>query len=225
MALLRCRIHFQDGNGPLTSFTNVSFEKFRQCHELWINLDGQQRQVAEKSKSVIQDVNDKSSAVHNFYYHKSCYSKFTNVTNIKRSQARCAKVMANRSVENQQDTIITEPPKKMLKSSMPSTSTTSQSTSTLLPACIICNKDEVYVTDTVSDHALHIFRAADIEYIAEHINVLSLEGGDITYQIVTLDVTYSVDYSNLNKQNKCTEELTNSQSLLTSLIVCGEAML
>ena len=85
--------------------------------------------------------------------------------------------MANKSVENQQDSIITEPPKKMLRSSMPSTSTTSQSTSTLLPACIICNKDEVYVTDTVSDHALHIFRATDIQYIAEHINVLSFEWG------------------------------------------------
>ena len=177
MPLPRCCIHFQDRNGPLTSFTNVSFEKFRQCHELWIDLDGQQRQVAEKSKSIIQDVNDKSSAVNNFYYHRSCYSKFTNVTNINRSQARCAKVMANRLVENQQDTIITEPPKKMLRSSMPSTSTTSQSTSTLPPACIICNKDEVYVTDTVSDHALHIFRATDIEYIAEHINVLTFEGG------------------------------------------------
>ena len=83
--------------------------------------------------------------------------------------------MANRSVENQQDTIITEPPKKMLRSSMPSTSTTLQSTSTA--ACIICNKDEVYVTDTVSDHELHIFRATDIEYTAEHINVLTFEGG------------------------------------------------
>ena len=77
---------------------------------------------------------------------------------------------------------------------MPSMSTTLQSTSTLPPACIICNKDEVYVTDTVSDHALHIFRATDIEYIAGHINVLSFEWGNITYQIVTLDVTYSGDY-------------------------------
>ena len=65
-----------------------------------MDLDGQQRQVAQKSKSVLQDVNNKSSAVHNFYYHRSCYSKFTNVTNIKCSQARCAKVLANRSVEN-----------------------------------------------------------------------------------------------------------------------------
>ena len=117
-------------------------------------MDGQQRQVAEKSKSVIQDVNDKSSAVHNFYYHRSCYSKFTNVTNIKRSQARCAKVMANRSVKNQQDTIITEPPKKMLKSSMPSTSTTSQSTSTLPPACIICNKDVSLSSTMAYDSAI-----------------------------------------------------------------------
>ena len=67
MVVPRCCIHFQDGNGHLTSFTNVLFEKFRQCHELWIALDGQQRQVAEKSKSVIQDVNDKSLAVQNFY--------------------------------------------------------------------------------------------------------------------------------------------------------------
>ncbi|CAB4001806.1 Hypothetical predicted protein, partial [Paramuricea clavata] len=153
MALPRCCIHFKDGNGPLTPFTSVSFEKFRHCHEIWIDLDGQQRQVAEKSKGVLQDVDDKSSAVGNFYYHRSCYSKFTNLTNIKRSQARCAKIMANRSVENQQDTISTEPtcsppPKKMLRSSMPSTSTTSQSSSILPPACIICNKDEIYITDT-----------------------------------------------------------------------------
>ncbi|CAB4015222.1 Hypothetical predicted protein [Paramuricea clavata] len=161
MALPRCCIHFKDGNGPLTPFTSVSFEKFRHCHEIWIDLDGQQRQVAEKSKGVLQDADDKSSAVGNFYYHRSCYSKFTNLTNIKRSQARCAKIMANRSVENQQDTISTEPtcsppPKKMLRSSMPSTSTTSQSSSILPPACIICNKDEIYITDTKVSHSHQI---------------------------------------------------------------------
>ena len=162
MALPRCCIHFKDGNGALTPFTSVSFEKFRHCHELWIDLDGQQRIVAEDSKGVLQDVDDKPLAVGNFYYHRSCYSKFTNVTNIKRAQARCAKIMANRSVEIEKDTIITEAPpipspKKMLRSSMPSTSRTPQSSSILPPTCIICNKDEVYVTDTVSDH--HIFQS------------------------------------------------------------------
>ena len=159
MARPQCCIHFKEGGGPLIPFSSLSFEKFRNCNDLWINLDGQQRQIAEKSKSVLQEVDNKSSAVSSFYYHRNCYSKFTNVTNINRSQVRCAKMMANRTQEYQTNTGLTEPettptPPKMLRSSMASsgTSKTSKPSTVLPPVCIICNKDEVYVTDKVINH-------------------------------------------------------------------------
>ena len=155
-AFRRCCIHFKEGNGTLTPFSSVSFEKFRQCHELWANLDGQQRQIVEETSGILNNVANKSSVVSDFFYHRTCYSKFTNTTNIKRSQARCAKIMENRTEDRviQEQDNCTQPPKKMLRSSMPSTSTTSRSTTVLPPTCIICNKDEVYVTDTVSQWQL-----------------------------------------------------------------------
>ena len=96
MSIHRCFIHLRDGKGPLTQFSRVSFEKSRHCHELWVNLDGDQRLIAEKYSGIFKDaVAQKSSAVSDYFYHKSCYSRFTNVANIKCSQARCAKIMAN----------------------------------------------------------------------------------------------------------------------------------
>lgn len=160
MAAHQCCIHFKDGNGPLTQCSSISFEKVCSCCELWINLDRQQRLVAEKLKVLLDKVKDDSFAIGSFCYHRSCYSKFTNKTDLKRSQARCAKIMENRSMESEEDMNDKDlpsdpPPKKMLRSSMPSTSTSSKSSSVLPPVCIICNKVELFFTDTVSVHFQH----------------------------------------------------------------------
>ena len=79
--------------------SSVSYHKFKKWHEQWINLDGQQRRVAEKTLGVLQVIEkgQEDRDVNDLYYHRACYSKFTNLTNIKRSQARCAKIEENRS--------------------------------------------------------------------------------------------------------------------------------
>jgi hypothetical protein len=49
----RCLIHFDGQRGPLTAFTEVSFQEFLLFREQWAALDGEQRQVAEKSFGVV----------------------------------------------------------------------------------------------------------------------------------------------------------------------------
>ena len=51
----RCLIHFDGKRGSLTAFTDVSFKKFLLFREQWVALDGEQKQVAEKSFSVVKD--------------------------------------------------------------------------------------------------------------------------------------------------------------------------
>ena len=117
MSSHQCFIHFKDVKGPLKPFSSISFEKARHCHELWINLDGEHRLIAEKCSGIFKDVAQKSSSVSDYFCHRSCYSRFTNVANINRSQARCAKIMANRTENTdaafikEQDTS-TQPPDK-----------------------------------------------------------------------------------------------------------------
>jgi hypothetical protein len=48
-----CFIHFVGQHGPLTAFTEVFFQKFLLFREQWVALDGEQRQVAEKSFGVV----------------------------------------------------------------------------------------------------------------------------------------------------------------------------
>ena len=112
-----CFIHFEGEYGPLTRFSSVSYQKFKKCHEQWINLDGQQRLVAEKTLGVLQVIEkgQENTDVNDLYYHRACYSKFTNLTNIKRSQARCTKIEENRShgYEYEKDeSIPSSPPRK-----------------------------------------------------------------------------------------------------------------
>ena len=90
-----CVIHFdEEGNDArLANISDVSFPKFLDCRSTWQNLDGIQREVAKKSfefisaDAALNDDTDFSS----FSYHRGCYSRFTNATDIKRAKVRCQK--------------------------------------------------------------------------------------------------------------------------------------
>ena len=72
----------------------MSFQKFLDCHSIWLTLDGEHRDVARRSltfvgenmKNVTTDVFDLYA---NFSYHRACYSTFTNNSNITRAPVRC----------------------------------------------------------------------------------------------------------------------------------------
>ena len=78
----KCLIHFKEVEGSLTCFTDVSFGKFLTNHAHWLTLDGEQQDVAERTKDLVERFHASDEPLHldTLYYHRGCYSKFTNVT-------------------------------------------------------------------------------------------------------------------------------------------------
>ena len=89
----KCLIHFKGAEGPLTYFISISFGKFLTNHALWLTLDGEQRDVAERTKDLVErfQTDDEPLHLNTLFYHRSCYSKFTNLTLVKPAQNRCSK--------------------------------------------------------------------------------------------------------------------------------------
>ena len=154
-----CLIHFKGEKGLLTCFTETSFKKVLTSYELWITLDGEQREIADKIAHVVknnQNLNCPSDMVKDMYYHRTCYSKFTNVTLIKRAKARCAReqeMSETLTTDNQVSEDEPGPARKLLRSSTSST-VNSRSQAILPPVCIVCNQEKAYFTDTVSVYCI-----------------------------------------------------------------------
>lgn len=115
-----CLIHFKGEKGPLTCFTEISIKKVLTSHELWLKLDGEQRGIADKTVHILKS-HENLQCPSNLYYHRTCYSKFTNVTFIKRADVRCVKQretseMATTNDQESEDG--TGPSRKLLRSSM-----------------------------------------------------------------------------------------------------------
>ena len=157
MALLPsgCLIHFEGECGPLTNFTEVSYQKFLVCREIWLTLDGVQRIIAEKTMHVTAE--DCTTFEH-LAYHRTCYSKFTNKTLIQRAKERVQKrptrLLTAETVDDEtnDDDGDEVPAPKLLRSMAPKlTDEVKPKNAHVLPAvCIICNKKESYFTDRVN---------------------------------------------------------------------------
>ena len=151
----RCLIHFDGKRGPLTPFTDVSFKKFLLFREQWVALDGEQKEVAEKSFSVVKDAEIPTNP-ENLYYHRECYSKFTNKSLVTHAKRRCEKNegfdkisnIANETLPSTNDK--TQVPEKFLRSSTNETVRVKpRNPHVLPPTCIICGKENHYITDSV----------------------------------------------------------------------------
>jgi hypothetical protein len=77
-----CLIHFDGKKGPLTNFSVVSYQKVLDCSRIWLTLDGEERNVAQRSLQFVSDSMEVSTVENidaNSSYHRiSCYSAFTN---------------------------------------------------------------------------------------------------------------------------------------------------
>lgn len=162
-----CLIHFDGKKGPLTTFSEVSFQKFLDCRNIWLTLDGEHRDVARRSLDFVSEnvKNVKTDSIEyaNFSYHRACYSALTNNVHIKRAQVRCQyknkereEVDLSLSVGdvNETEPEEVEPAKKMLRSTLSSATTSSAVRSRnphVLPhICIICKREKSYFTESVS---------------------------------------------------------------------------
>ena len=96
-----CIIHDDKFTKPdidIKYFTSVTFSKFLDCRGLWIDLQGDQNYVAEKSFEYISEADEdrfvtegnldfiSSTRDHFPGYHSECYRKFTDKTKIERAQ-------------------------------------------------------------------------------------------------------------------------------------------
>ena len=159
----RCLIHFDGKRGPLTAFTDVSFKKFLLFRKEWVALDGEQKQVAEKSFSVVKDVEVPTNP-ENLYYHRECYSKFTNKSLVTHAKRRCEKNEEINKISNIADETLPSTndeaqviPEKFLRSSTDETvRVRPRNPHVLPPTCIICGKENRYITDSVRINILII---------------------------------------------------------------------
>ena len=49
-------IHFKGEKGQLTYFTEICFKKVLTSHGLWLSLDGEQREIADKTAQVMKNL-------------------------------------------------------------------------------------------------------------------------------------------------------------------------
>ncbi len=80
-----CLIHFDGEGGRLARFTEHAYQRFLECRQIWVTLDGKQREIADNT-ACLNDTEWQNSTAG---YHRGCYSKFTNKTLIKRAIIRC----------------------------------------------------------------------------------------------------------------------------------------
>jgi hypothetical protein len=50
-----CLIHFDGKKGPLASFSLFSYQNFLDCRRIWLTLDGEERNVAQRSLQFVND--------------------------------------------------------------------------------------------------------------------------------------------------------------------------
>jgi hypothetical protein len=53
--LIHVLTHFDGKKGPLTSFSVVSYQKCLDCRRIWLTLDGEERNVAQRSLQFVSD--------------------------------------------------------------------------------------------------------------------------------------------------------------------------
>ena len=96
-----CLIHLEGTGGPLTRFSRNSLSTFLRFRECWLNVDGKQTDTAQTSleklsredcERIIENEEDESEVP--FYYHRTCYSRFTDKAKLKAAQIRKEKSLA-----------------------------------------------------------------------------------------------------------------------------------
>ncbi len=97
----RCLIHLEDIEDPLTRFSRHSLSSFLRFRETWLNVDGKQTDIAaatlqKLSKEDCEKLidNDEEDEVP-FFYHRKCYSRFTDKAKLQAAQTRKRKILGN----------------------------------------------------------------------------------------------------------------------------------
>ena len=88
-AAMNCCMHVVEVDGPISLFTDISWDKFIQSVFLWKDLACRESVVAEEAVQRFNLNSQESTAIpDNGGYHRDCYCHFTNKTKIQRAQKR-----------------------------------------------------------------------------------------------------------------------------------------
>ena len=85
-----CLIHQECGDGEtVKAFSTIRWEKFRQCADKWLTLDGTERSLAETARSngLLDACGNEIQTVVGF--HDTCYRRFIDSKIIKAAEKRC----------------------------------------------------------------------------------------------------------------------------------------
>jgi hypothetical protein len=121
---LKCAVHLEFVvNETINVFTDKTWKTLRDCVEIWCNLDGKQRVLAESFSQILKSNSTPDSTVVlsnlTFGYHPTCYRRFIDKREINRAEIRCAKRTSDDAATTEK--AIRSPAKKLLrsKSSLP----------------------------------------------------------------------------------------------------------
>jgi hypothetical protein len=141
---LECAVHLEFVvNEAIQLFTLKTWKTLRDCVDVWCNLDGKQRVLAESFLQIVKLYSTVELSNLKFGYHATCYCRFIDKRTMNRAEIRCAKRPSDEAASNEK--AIRSPAKKLLrsKSGLPIRSTSNP----VLPAvCIICKRVNRYIT-------------------------------------------------------------------------------
>ena len=155
----KCFIHFSaisKDDEVLITATGTSLCKIVECRSRWIVLDGEAREVSERSFQYMNEnegkqlICDEAAVRSDLFYHRKCYQKLTNKRVIEMAEKRVGSKEKTSEKTNE--------PQRKSRRSIASSSTSSiakvktKSTGILPRICIICKKKELYYNNKVSYH-------------------------------------------------------------------------
>ena len=140
MAELQCFMHVESIDfEKLKPLTKIIWNKFTTCCKSWIRLSGRECDIAEKTQSRgLLDLSYKEATVkeQGLGFHETCYRRFIDSKRIRAGEKRKAQEDAGANHHSNSGT-----PKRCRRRS-PGSSNTG-----VLPVkCIICSKEQQFVT-------------------------------------------------------------------------------
>lgn len=109
-----CLIHLEGIDGPLTRFSAHPLSTFLRFRDCWLNVNGKQTDTARASldklsredcERLIESEEDKNEIL--LYYHRACYSRFTDKAKLKAAQVRKEKSLATVAADVATETVST----------------------------------------------------------------------------------------------------------------------
>ena len=143
---MECLLHVSGvDDSNVIPFTEKSWNKTKACASEWRNLDGHDGDLARSREEEFWD-SQQPPASHG--YHRNCYARFTNITNVARAKKRLEK-RANEaaSVADDPGLDVDQPPKRRRSQRAADSGSFSAGSRTTLPrSCIICKSKTHHVT-------------------------------------------------------------------------------